>query len=101
MLVIQKQQKYIQKAVRLPNGAWALLVFELVERNGQIVARAVSGKLLGEQNEQIVKEELLCLPCVKTPFDFLPVKSIFSDLVSTFSKDFSFIMSQPTRAPSF
>ena len=101
MLAIQKRQKYIQKAVQLPNGAWALVVFELVERNGQIVARSVSGKLLGEQNEQIVKEEILCLPCVKIPFDFLPIKSIFSDLVSPFSKDFSFVMSQPTRAPSF
>ena len=101
MLAIQKQPKYIQKAVQLPNGAWALVVFELVERDGQIVARAVSGKLLGEQNEQIVAEEILCLPCVKTPADFLPIKTIFSDIVSNFSKDFSFVMSQPTRAPSF
>jgi hypothetical protein len=101
MLAIQKQPKYIQKAVQLPNGAWALVVFELVERDGQIVARAVSGKLLGDHAEQIIKEDILCLPCVKTPSDFLPIKSIFSDLVSNFSKDFSFIMSQPTRAPSF
>lgn len=101
MLAIQKSQKYIQKAVQLPNGAWALVVFELVERNGQIVARAVSGKLLGEQNEQIVKEEILCLPCVKTPFDFLPTLSTFNfiDFINL-SSDFSFIMSQPTRAPS-
>ena len=101
MLAIQKQPKYIQKAVQLPNGAWALVVFELVERDGQIVARAVSGKLLGDQTEQTINDEILCLPCVKTPADFLPIKSIFYDLVSTFSKDLSFIMSQPTRAPSF
>ena len=101
MLAIQKQPKYIQKAVQLPNGAWAMVVFELVLRDGQIVARAVSGKLLGEQNEKIINEKVLCLPCIKTPADFLPIKSIFLDLVSNFSKDFSFIMSQPTRAPSF
>ena len=94
MLAIQKQPKYIQKAVQLPNGAWAMVVFELVLRDGQIVARAVSGTVLGEQ-------KVLCLPCIKTPADFLPIKSIFLDLVSNFSKDFSFIMSQPTRAPSF
>ncbi len=99
MLAIQKSNKYIQKAVQLPNGVWALVVFELVERNGQIIAKAVSGKMLGDVQSEPV--EVLCLPCVKTPFDFLPVKSIFSDIVSTFSKDFSFIMSQPTRAPSF
>jgi hypothetical protein len=101
MLAIQKQPKYIQKAVQLPNGAWALVVFELVESGGRIVARAVSGKLLAGQNEQVIKDEILCLPCVETPADFLPIKSIFSDLVSNFSKDFSFVMSQPTRAPSF
>ena len=98
MLAIQKSQKYIQKAVQLPNGAWAMVVFELIERNGQIVARAVSGKMLGDIQSE--KSEILCLPCVKTLVDFLPIKSIFSDLVSNFSKDFSFIMSQPTRAPS-
>jgi hypothetical protein len=99
MLAIQKQTKYIQKAVQLPNGTWALVVFELIERDGHIVAKAVSGKLLGDQ--KIVKEEILCLPCIKTPADFLPIKSIFSNLVSNFSRDFSFVMSQPTRAPSF
>lgn len=98
MLALQKQKQYIQKAVQLPNGEWALVVFELVERNGHIIAKAVSGKMLGDI--QAEKEEVLCLPCVKTPADFLPVKSIFSDFVSNFSRDFSFIMSQPTRAPS-
>ncbi len=101
MLAIQKSKKYIQKAVELPNGAWALVVFELVEQDGKIIARAVSGKILDGQNEQIVKDEILCLPCVKTPVDFLPIKSIFSDLVSNFSKDFSFITCQVTRAPNF
>jgi len=99
MLAIQKSQKYIQKAVQLPNGAWALVVFELVERNGQIVARAVSGKILSEKT---VKEEVLCLPCVKTPVEFIPVLSTFNfiDFIN-FSSDFSFVLSQPTRAPSF
>ena len=48
MLAIQKQQKYIQKAVQLPNGAWVMVVFELVERDGHIIAHAVSGKLLDD-----------------------------------------------------
>jgi hypothetical protein len=99
MLAIQKQQKYIQKAIQLPNGEWALVLFELVERNGQIVARAVSGKLLSDIDTN--KEEVICLPCTESPAEFIPIKSIFSNLVSNFSKDFSFVMSQPTRAPSF
>lgn len=97
MLAIQKQPKYLEKAVQLPNGAWALVVFELVEENGHIIARAVSGKIL---NEKIVKEKVLCLPVVKSPTEFIPVKSIFSNIVSNFFRDFSFVMSQPTRAPS-
>ena len=99
MLAIQKSKKYIQKAVELPNGAWALVVFELVEQDGKIIARAVSGKILdGAKTE---KEEVLCLPCIKSPTEFIPVKSIFSSLVSSFSKDFSFITCQVTRAPNF
>jgi hypothetical protein len=100
MLAIQKSNKYIQKAVQLPNGAWALVVFELVERNGQIIAKAVSGKMIGDV--QAEQSEILCLPCVKTPFDFLPTLSTFNfiDFINL-SSDFSFIMSQPTRAPSF
>lgn len=99
MLAIQKRQEYIQKAVQLPNGAWALVVFELIEQNGHIIAKAVSGKIL--DNKNVAEDTILCLPCVKSPADFIPIKSIFSDLVSSFSKDFSFVMSQPTRAPSF
>jgi hypothetical protein len=82
----------------MPNGAWVLVVFELVEKEGKIIARAVSGKLL---NKEIVKEEVLCLPCVKSPAEFVPVRSTIYSLLSTFSRDFSFVMSQPTRAPSF
>jgi hypothetical protein len=99
MLAIQTRPKYIEKAVKLPNGEWALVVFELVERNGQIVARAVSGKILSDITPE--KEAVLCLPAVKSPVEFIPVVSIFSDLVSNFTRDFAFVISQPTRAPSF
>lgn len=98
MLAVQKRNKYIQKAVQLPNGEWAILVFELVERNGQIIAKAVSGKILNGKNQ--AEEAVLCLPGVKSPAYFIPVKSVFSDLVSNFAKDLSFVLSQPTRAPS-
>ncbi len=98
MLAIQRRNKYIQKTMQLPNGEWAMVVFELVERNGQIIAKAVSGKLL--EDIKFETEEILCLPCIKSPIQFLPVKSIFSNLVSNFIKDFDFVISQPTRAPS-
>ena len=99
MLAIQKQPKYIQKAVQLPNGTWALVVFELIERDGHIIAKAVSGQILGDT--KIQKEKILCLPCIKSPVEFIPLKTVFSNLVSNFSRDYSFVMSQPTRAPNF
>lgn len=98
MLAVQTSPKYIEKAVQLPNGAWALVVFELVERNGQIVARAVSGKMLSDISAE--KEAVLCLPAVKSPVEFIPVVSIFSDLVSNFTRDFSFMTCAVTRAPN-
>ena len=98
MLAVQKQQKYIQKAVQLPNGAWALVVFELVEHNGQIIAKAVSGKLLADT--KIEKDDVLCLPSIKSPAEFVPIRYFTSEVLESFLKDFSFVISQPTRAPS-
>lgn len=98
MLAIQKQPKYIQKAVQLPNGDWALVVFELIESNGKIIARAVSGKILGDI--QAEKEEILYLPSVKSPVEFIPIKSVFSEIVSCFVRDFSFMTCLVARAPN-
>lgn len=98
MLSIIKQPKYIEKLVTLPTGQVILVTFELIERNGHIIAKAVSGRTVDENKSET--EEILCLPCIKSPVEFLPVKSIFSDLLSNFYKDFSFVLSQPTRAPN-
>lgn len=99
MLAIKKQTNYLEKAVRLPNGSWAMVVFELVERDGHIIAKAVSYKLLTEVPAQ--ETDNLYLPGVKSPAEFVPIRYFTSDVLTSFIKDFSFIMSQPTRAPSF
>ncbi len=98
MLSLQTQPKHIQKAVQLPNGSWALVTFELVEINGKLIARAVAGKLLPNIKEE---NEVLCLPCIKSPVEFIPVRFFTSEVLHSFLKDFSFITSQPTRAPSY
>jgi hypothetical protein len=99
MLELKKQNQYIEKMVELPNGAWALVLFELVEKNGKIIARAVSLKKINDIPSE--NSEILCLPCIKTPIEFLPIRSIFYSILDTFSRDYSFVKSQPTRAPSF
>lgn len=99
MLSIQKQPQYIRKTMRLPNGQMALVVFELLEINGKITAKAVYGKIL--QNNVSSSEKIVALPVYFERQNIAPVVSPFFSYVSKFLKDLSFITSQSTRAPNF
>lgn len=99
MLALQKQPKYIQKTVQLPNGAWALVIFELIEVNGKITAKAVCGKILGNSNP-IENSEVLALPVYFERESIEPVVSPFFSEIKEVLKDLAFIVSQPIRAPS-
>lgn len=99
MLNLVKQPKYLQKTVKLPNGYLAVVVFELVERDGQIIAKAVSLRVLNTKFD-LENKKPLCLPGVKSPTEFIPVKSTFSNIVADFAKDFSFTTCLVTRAPN-
>lgn len=99
MLAIQKQPKYFSRVMTLPNGKQALVFFELIERNGHIIAKAIRAEVVGEKT--VSKQKVCALPGVKSPTEFIPVKSIFCDFVSTFSKDFSFMTCSIARAPNF
>ena len=98
MLALQKQQKYIKKQVRLPDGTLALVVFELTEINGKIVAKAICGKLIEENI--ITQEEILSLPVYFEVETFKPIISPFFADVLKLVKDLSFVTSQPARAPN-
>ena len=99
MLSLQKQQKFIKKTIQLPNGSWALVVFELLEVNGKIVANAVCGKIIEENI--ISQEEILALPVYFEKQNFLPITSPFFADIQELIKDLSFVISQPPRAPNF
>jgi len=99
MLSLQKQQKFIKKTIQLPNGSWALVVFELLEVNGKIVAKAVCGKIIDENI--ISQEEILALPVYFEKQNFLPITSPFFADIQELIKDLSFVISQPPRAPNF
>jgi len=99
MLAIQKQSKFIKKTIQLPNGSWALVVFELLEVNGKIVAKAVCGKII--EDNIISQEEILALPVYFEKQNFLPITSPFFADVLNLIKDLSFVISQPSRAPNF
>ncbi len=99
MLSLQKQQKYIKKQVRLPDGTLALVVFELTEINGKIVAKAICGKLILEN--EITQEEILALPVYFETETFKPIVSPFFADIFNVVRDLSFVTSQPARAPNF
>jgi len=104
MLAIQKQpvctgrQKYIERKIKLPNGSWANVVFELVEVNGKIVAKAIAGKII--QQSPIVKDEVLSLPVYFERETFKPIVSPFFAEAEVLVKDLCFVVAQPTRAPN-
>ena len=99
MLALQKQSKYIQRTIKLPNGTLALVVFELVEINGKITAKAVCGKILGR--ETVSCEEILAFPIYFESQSVKPIISTFFGKVEDILKDLSFVISQPSRAPNF
>lgn len=98
MLALQKQSKFIKKTIQLPNGSWALVVFELIELNGKIVAKAICGKLIEENI--VTQEEVLALPVYFEIETFKPIVSPFFADVLKLVKDLSFTTCQHTRAPN-
>ncbi len=98
MLALQKQSKFIEKKIQLPNGAWALVVFEVTEVGGKFVAKAVSGHLI---ENTVAREEVLALPVFIDIQNIAPVESPFFADIETLIKDLSFVVTQPARAPNF
>lgn len=83
----------------MPNGVEALFYFEIIERDGHFVAKAIYAEAIDvsavpEQKVYMLSGNIVCE-------DVAPVKSFFTSFVSPYFKDFSFVTSQPTRAPSF
>jgi hypothetical protein len=99
MLAIQKQPKYFSRMMTMPNGVEALVVFELIERNGHLVAKAIYAEAV--DTSTIPEEKVFALPGIKSPVEFVPIQFFPADVIHSFLKDFSFITSQQTRAPSF
>lgn len=98
MLALQKQSKFIEKKIQLPNGEWALVVFEISEVGGKFVAKAVSGHLI---ENTVAKEEVLALPVFIDTQSIAPIESPFFADVEALIKDLSFVVTQPARAPNF
>mgnify|MGYP000882849280 CR=1 FL=1 len=99
MLAIQRQPKYFSKVMMMPNGVEALVYFEIIERNGHLVAKAIYAEAIDVS--AVPEQKVCCLAGQVLCADVLPIKSFYTSFVSPYFKDFSFVTSQPTRAPSF
>ncbi len=99
MLAIRNTAKYFSKVVVLPNGKQALVYFEIVNRGGHLIARAVHAEAYPDQAE--LGREIIALPGLVSINHIAPVKSFFQEILTPYFKDFSFVTAQPTRAPSF
>lgn len=97
MLSIQKKPNYFERVIRLDNGSFALVRFEIVEVDGVLKARAVCGKILGETIEQ----KIYSLPSHVDSFSIIPLKKSLTFYNELISNDLSFTTVQCTRAPNF
>jgi hypothetical protein len=93
MLAIQKQSQIISKEIVLPNGVKAVALFLIHNDNGQLKARLISVRPLESQ-------KAAALPVYFESQSVLPLKSICSEYCLKTFKDFAFLTSQLTRAPS-
>jgi hypothetical protein len=94
MLTLRQQPKYLKKKVQLPNGNWALVVFELQGNTW----KAVYGEIIGAK---ISRSEILALPAYFEAQHITPIVSPFFAEVKELVKDLAFVVTQPTRAPGF
>ncbi len=94
MLTVLKQPKYLKKNVQLPNGEWAIVVFELQGNTW----KAVYGEII---EAKISQGEILALPAYFASQHIAPIVSPFFSEVKTLVKDLAFVVTQPTRAPGF
>ena len=94
----QTGPKYVTKTLKMPNGQWAVVTFELGEQQGKIIAKAISAELIAEPI--VTAEETLALPVVCVACAPEVIASPFFADIETVLKDLSFVTAQPTRGPS-
>lgn len=104
MNLSRSKQSIITRIARNAEGVDFVLRILVVESEAGIDLRVLSATPLAQAQTAGVpsdkKAVRLDRPAVKNAA-LLPVRSFFSRVISPFSDDFSFLTSQPTRAPSF
>ncbi|MEI8339251.1 MAG: hypothetical protein WCF94_01145 [bacterium] len=95
MLAIQKRQQIVPKKVILPNGTEAWAMFLVCEENGELTAKLISVRPIGD-----IKETVLAIAGTVAKVLVEVKKAICGEGQLSPFKDFSFMTEQLTRAPS-
>ena len=100
MLSLRPQQKIVEKVLQNKAGGFVRAQFLLTEYQGRIHVKLISAEAISVQEAQhFSAPSALALPVVITQATFERVLNYGETIVSTFT-DFSFLVSQPTRAPA-
>ncbi len=94
MLVAQPKKSIIQRVFRTETGELIRATFLVVEWQGQLRGRLIQSEVIGE--EQTATALRAAPQKTAQHFTYTPTVNDARPLVS----DFSFLVSQPTRAPS-
>jgi hypothetical protein len=96
MLTLQNKQlnSVFERIVKDKNGILVRVRFTIVEVNGIFQGQIISATPL-------IKEKAICLPCEKDTKVVIEKEIVFSKKIVSPYFSLDFLMSQPTRAPSF
>lgn len=96
MLVVQPQRQIVEKVLKTKAGIYVRAVFLLTEINGKVHVKLLSATPISAESKPVV--EALSGNTEKFQFE---LDKTFGEKPSIFHlTDFTFLMSQPTRAPS-
>lgn len=99
MLINRPQVKIIDKVIKDEKGNFVLAYFAILEWEGQIYVKLIKTEPAKDQN--IFRSEgKCCLSGAKENAGKIFDKKIYGEYIPFSIKDFSFLTSQLTRAPS-
>lgn len=101
MNLSRSRQSIVTRVLRSQSGELYRAQILVVENESGIEFRILSAQLIITADEASVKQKPLSLPFVKVKSIPAILRRVFvSKIISPFAADVTFMMSQPTRAPS-
>lgn len=100
MLPISTESKYVEKILVTNEGQKCRVIFLVSLVGGRIQARIVSAEIIAEPKRAPTESVLSLIAPYFVP-SYVGRTTFNFSVPSPYLKDFSFFVSQPTRAPAF